>query len=165
MVPAPIIQTILYATDLGKNARAVFRLAVSMARHYDARLLILNVVEPLGTTGSTIIANYLSGETAEKINRDAAHDILHHMKERLARYSKEEMDAFGLDWAPPTDILVATGIPSEVILQIAKRYEADMIVVGTSSRSFLGSAMMGSTARRVSRHSTIPVLVVPITEE
>lgn len=165
MVSAPNIQTILYATDLGENTRTVFRLAVSQARRYNARLLILNVVEPLGSTGTAIIANYLSGEAAEKINRDGAREILEIMKQRLKVYSQEEMATFGLDWTPATEILVATGNPAEVILDVAKKYEANMIVMGTSTRSFLGNAVMGTTARRVSRHSTVPILLVPVTGE
>lgn len=161
MIPAPNIQTILFATDLGENARPIFRMAISQARRYNARLLILNVVEPLGTTGTAIIANYLSGEAAEKINRDGAREILEIMKQRLKSYSQDELNTFGLDWTPPLEILVATGNPSEVIIEVAKKYTADMIVMGTSTRSFLGNAIMGTTARRVSRHSPIPVLLIP----
>jgi nucleotide-binding universal stress UspA family protein len=161
MVPAPNIQTILYATDLGENTRPVFRLAVSQARRYNARLLMLHVVEPLGSTGTAIIANYLSGETADKINKDMAQDILGLMKKRLEAYCKEELAAFGLDRTPVTDILVATGKPCEEILNVAKKYQADMIIMGTSTTSFFGSALMGTTARRVSRHSPVPVLLVP----
>ena len=83
MVPAPNIKTILYASDLGENTRPVFRLAVSQARRYNARLLMLHVVEPLGTTGTAIIANYLSGEEADRINRVGPQDILELMKKRL----------------------------------------------------------------------------------
>lgn len=163
MVPAPNIQTILYATDLGENTRPVFRLAVSQARRYNARLLMLNVVEPLGSTGTAIIANYLSGEEAARINKEGARDILAVMRQRLDVYCQEEMESFGLDWSPPTEILVATGNPSEEILSVAKKYQADMIVMGTSTRSFFGSAIMGTTARRVSRHSEVPILLVPNT--
>lgn len=165
MVPAPNIQTILYATDLGQNTRPVFRLAVSQARRYNARLLMLHVIEPLGTTGTAIIANYLSGETADKINRDGARDILEIMKKRLDAYCREEMESFGLDRNPVTEILVATGNPSEEIIEVAKKYKADMIVMGTSTHSFFGSALMGTTARRVARHSQIPVLLVPNTQD
>jgi nucleotide-binding universal stress UspA family protein len=38
-----------------------------------------------------------------------------------------------------------------------------MIVMGTSTTSFFVSALMGTTARRVARHSEIPVLLVPNT--
>jgi nucleotide-binding universal stress UspA family protein len=161
MVPAPNIKTILYATDLGENTRPVFRLAVSQARRYDARLLMLHVVEPLGSTGTAIIANYLSGEAADKINKDGARDILEIMKKRLDAFCKDELAAYGLDRTPVTDILVATGNPSEEILEVAAKYRADMIIMGKSFHSFLGNPLMGTTARRVSRHSKIPVLLVP----
>ncbi len=161
MVPAPNIKTILYATDLGENTRPVFRLAVSQARRYNARLLMLHVVEPLGTTGTAIIANYLSGEAADKINKDGARDILEIMKRRLDAFCKEELAAYGLDRTPVTEILVATGNPSQEILEVAKKYKADMIIMGKAVHSFFGSALMGTTARRVSRHSEIPVLLVP----
>ena len=161
MVPAPNIKTILYATDLGENTRPVFRLAVSQARRYNARLLMLNVVEPLGTTGTAIIANYLSGEEAEKINKEGARDILELMKRRLDAFCKDELSAYGLDRTPVTEILVATGRPCEEILKVAKKYKADMIVMGKSTTSFLGNVVMGTTARRVARHTDIPVLLVP----
>lgn len=161
MVQAPNIQTILCGTDLSDNTRQVFRLAVSQARRYEARLLMLNVVEPLGSTGTAIIASYLSGEEATKINQESAQGILAVMREKLDAYCKEELSSFGLDWVPPINILVATGNPCEQILEVAKKYEADMIIMGTSTRSFLASAIMGTTARRVARHSEIPILLVP----
>ena len=165
MVPAPNIKTILYATDLGDNTRPVFRLAVSQARRYNARLLMLNVIEPLGTTGTAIIANYLSGEDADRINRDGPRDVLELMKKRLDAFCRDELAAYGLDRTPVTEILVATGNPSEQILEVANKYKADMIIMGKSTTSFLGSVVMGTTARRVSRHSDIPVLLVPNRKE
>jgi nucleotide-binding universal stress UspA family protein len=36
-----------------------------------------------------------------------------------------------------------------------------MIVMGQSTRKILGSKVMGSSARRVARLSTVPVLIVP----
>ncbi|WP_310600000.1 universal stress protein [Desulfobulbus sp.] len=165
MIPAPNMQTILFATDLGENTRSVFRLAVSQARRYNARLLVLHVVEPLGSTGTAIIANYLSGAAADRINKDMAEDILTIMKQRVETFCLEEMAAFGLDWTPVTEIMVASGNPAEEILDTAKKYDAGMIVMGTSTRSFLGNAIMGTTARRVSRYTSVPVLLVPMAEK
>ncbi len=161
MVPAPNIKTILYATDLGENTRPVFRLAVSQARRYNARLLLLHVVEPLGAAGTAMIANYLSGEAIDKMNNDGARDILEIMKKRLDDFCRDELEAYGLDRMPVTEILVATGNPSREIIEMATQHQADMIVMGKSFHSFFGSPLMGTTARRVSRYSTIPVLLVP----
>ncbi|MDR2549563.1 MAG: universal stress protein [Desulfobulbus sp.] len=165
MIPAPNMQTILFATDLGENSRSVFRLAVSQARRYNARLLILHVVEPLGSTGTAIIANYLSGVAADRINKDMAEEILDIMKQRVETFCLEELVAFGLDRTPVTEVMVASGNPAEEILETAKQCDVGMIVMGTSTRSFLGNAIMGTTARRVSRHTTVPVLLVPMAEK
>lgn len=165
MVPAPNIKTILYATNLDEDTRPVFRLAVSQARRYNARLLMLNVVEPLGSTGTAIIASYLSGEEATRINRDGPQDILELMKKRLDAFCRDELAAYGLDSTPVTEIMVAIGIPCQEILKTAEKYKADMIIMGKSTTSFLGNVIMGSTARRVSRLTNIPLLLVPNRKE
>jgi len=155
----PQIKTILYATDLGENTRPVFRLAVSQARRYNARLLMLHVVEPLGSTGTAIIANYLSGEAADKINKDGARDILEVMKKRLDTFCKEELTAFGLDRNPVTEIMVATGKPCEEILKVAKKYQADMIVMGNSAHSVLLRKVLGDTLLATLRDTEIPLFL------
>jgi uncharacterized Zn finger protein len=165
MVPAPNITTILYATDLGENTRPVFRLAVSQARRYNARLLMLHVIEPLGSTGTAIIANYLSGEAADKINQDGARDIIEIMKSGLDAFCQDELAAYGLDSDAGDRYPGRQRQPSEEILEVAAKYRADMIVMGKSYHSFLGNALMGTTARRVSRYSKIPVLLVPNTND
>jgi len=165
MIPAPNMRTILFATDLGENTRSIFRLAVSQARRYNARLLVLHAVEPLGSTGTAIITNYLAGVAADRITKDMAEEILAIMEQRVQTFCLEGMAAFGLDRTPETETLVVSGNPAEVILETAKKYDADMIVMGTSTRSFLGNAIMGTTARRVSRYTPVPVLLVPVTEK
>lgn len=52
------------------------------------------------------------------------------------------------------------GASSEVILQVAERERSSLIVVGASERAALPSLILGTTALRVLRGTTIPVLVV-----
>ena len=165
MVPAPNIQTILYASDLGDNTRPVFRLAVSQARRYNARLIMLHVVEPLGISGTSAVARYVSAETAAKINNDGAREMLEVMKQRLEKFCQEEIAAYGLDRTPVTEVAVATGDPSEEIINAVKHFNADMIIMGKPTRTLLGSVIMGTTARRVARHADVPVLLVPNTKK
>ena len=56
---------------------------------------------------------------------------------------------------------VVEGQPSEEILRIAEESKVDIIIMGKSTRKVRGIRVMGSTARRVSRMSKVPVLVVP----
>jgi nucleotide-binding universal stress UspA family protein len=53
------------------------------------------------------------------------------------------------------------GFPEHEILNIAKEWEADLIVIGTHGRSGLGRILTGSVAEYVIRHAEIPVLVIP----
>ncbi len=53
------------------------------------------------------------------------------------------------------------GFPNEEILNIAKEWEADMIVMGTHGRTGLSHLLSGSVAEHVVHHACIPVMVIP----
>ncbi len=162
MVPRPEINTILYATDLGEHTRPVFRMAVSQARRYDARILMMHVVPPLGSTAQSIVDSYLSREEADKLHKEGMRNLLENMKQRLDQFRKDEIAAYNLNRVPVTEIIVVSGsYPSQEILRVAEEHQADMIVMGRSTHSFFKSNIMGTTARRVTRDSHIPVLLVP----
>ncbi|WP_315982774.1 universal stress protein [Aliamphritea spongicola] len=55
----PKIKTILYTTSLGKHTRPVFRQAVNLAQQFDAHIIMLHVIEPIGELGQALIQNYL----------------------------------------------------------------------------------------------------------
>jgi nucleotide-binding universal stress UspA family protein len=82
------------------------------------------------------------------------------MKERLNKFYDDEcVEGKQSVWVK--EVLVVAGKPSEEILRVAEEEKADLIVMGKSTRKVRGVRVMGSTARRVSRMSAIPVLVVP----
>ncbi len=162
MVPRPEIHTILYATDLGEQTRPVFRMAVSQARRYDARILMVHVLPPLGTSAQSIVDSYLSKEDAEKLHKEGMRHLLENMKERLVKFCRDEIAAYNLNRVPVTEIIVVSGsYPSHEILRVAEEHHADMIVMGKSTHSFFNSEIMGTTARRVTRYSPVPVLLIP----
>lgn len=51
------------------------------------------------------------------------------------------------------------GSPEEEIINIAKEWKADMIVMGTHGRSGLSRILTGSIAEYVIKHAEIPVLI------
>ena len=57
-------------------------------------------------------------------------------------------------------MLVQVGSAFEVITNIARDYEVDLIVLTTHGKIGLKHVFMGSTAERVVRHAPCPVLVV-----
>ena len=161
MSALPKINTVLYVTDLGKNTRPVFRHAIREARVDDADLLMLHVLEPLSATGRMVIDVYLSDEDVNRLQKAGMEEVVAQMKERLQKFCAEEQDSCQLGASPVKEIVVTVGEPSEEIIRMAKKHNADLIVMGKSTHSLFGSNVMGSTARRVTRHSSVPVLVVP----
>jgi len=55
---------------------------------------------------------------------------------------------------------VATGIPSEEVINAARAEDSDLIVVGTRGKTGLAHVLLGSTAERVIRGASCPVLAV-----
>ena len=161
MSEIPEIKTILYATDLGRHMRPVFRHAISMAQHLNARIVMLHVVEPLGSTGEAVISAYLPEKKVEKMERDGMKKILKQMKKRLEDFCRDEIELCGEEDSMVRDIVVATGRPSDKIPEEAEKYHADMIVMGSSSEGFIAHGLLGSTARHVTQVSHLPVLLVP----
>ncbi len=66
------------------------------------------------------------------------------------------VEALGLD---DVELMALVGKPGQVICDLAASLPASVIVIGTSGRSGLRRAMMGSTSDHVVRHATCPVLV------
>jgi len=160
MKNSPEISTILYTSDLGKQTRPVIRHALAMAKQYNAKIIMMHVVEPIGETAKSVINSYLDEDITDEMQKESMKTLLGTMKKRLKAFYVEECE--GADESSLVkEVLVVTGKPSEEILRIAEDEKANMIVMGKSTRKVRGIRVMGSTARRVSRMSRIPVLVVP----
>ncbi len=55
---------------------------------------------------------------------------------------------------------VEMGIPERNVVETAREWQADLIVVGSHGRGFWGRAMIGSTSDAIIHNSPCPVLVV-----
>jgi len=56
------------------------------------------------------------------------------------------------------------GSTADGIINCSHEFKADLIVIGTHSRTGIDRLLSGSVAEHVVRHSEIPVLVVPSKE-
>jgi nucleotide-binding universal stress UspA family protein len=53
------------------------------------------------------------------------------------------------------------GFPKEEILNTAKEWEADIIIMGTHGKTGISHFVNGSLAEYIVRHACVPVLVIP----
>ncbi|MCG6930033.1 MAG: universal stress protein [Desulfofustis sp.] len=161
MKKLPGFNTILYATDLGEHMRPVFRTALDLAVKYQAQIIMLHVVEPMSSAIQAVVDTYLTEIDAKKVHQDGMREVLQTMKRRLSRFCEEELGSQQQQDLRVKEVLVVSGRPSEEIVKAAGKHGADLIVLGKATHHVFGSEVAGSTARRVTRHSNIPVLIVP----
>ncbi|SDP17606.1 universal stress protein [Desulforhopalus singaporensis] len=156
----PDIKTILYTSDLGGHTYPVFHHAIASAKQNDAKIIMLHVVEPITDAVKAVIDTYYPKERTERTQKETMREILETMKKRLKKFYRDQ--SYEKEYSELVkEVIVVAGKPSEEILRVAEEEGADMIVMGKSTRKVRGIRIMGSTARRVSRMSPIPVLIVP----
>lgn len=160
----PEIKTILYTTDMGDHMRPVFVYAVEMARKFEAKVIMLHVTEPLSSGVLLAIDVYMPGTSAKELIEDGMKKSLQVMKQRLEDFCEEELNNNSEDRAIISKVKVVSGRSAESIIHQAEQLEVDLIVVGTHTDPSIGAHLLGSTARRVTQLSKIPVLVVPVHE-
>jgi nucleotide-binding universal stress UspA family protein len=83
--------------------------------------------------------------------------------DRAQRALNQHRDTVAAHDVPATTRLVE-GNPADAIVDHAREIHASMIVMGTHGRSGFRRFLLGSTAERVVRMSTVPVLTVHLPE-
>ena len=131
-----------------------------MAKQYNAQIIMLHVVEPVSETALAVINTYLSKDLTADAQKETMKGVIVTMKERLEKFYDDELDD-GKQSNSVKEVLDVSGKPSEEILRICEEEKASIVIMGKSTRKVRGIRVMGSTARRVSRMSRVPVLVVP----
>ncbi|RAJ87337.1 nucleotide-binding universal stress UspA family protein [Chitinophaga dinghuensis] len=132
---------IMIAVDLSPFSEEVIRQGVTLAQRMNASVTLFSVVEVgLGIALAETVAD-LPARIRET-------------EESLAAFKNQH---------PGTDInvVVATGNPKVVTLEVAHERNAAYLVVGTQGRTGLDHMLLGSTAESIIRHARIPVLVIP----
>lgn len=136
------VRSILVPVDFSEPSLEALPHALALARKCEAQLTLLHVIEPFHPD------LFLDTTQSQRDARKAAH-------ERLTNLA----DATKKSW-PRTGRELRTGHPVDTITALAKRTNADLIVLGTSGRTGVKRALIGSVAERVVRHAPCPVLVV-----
>lgn len=153
----PEINTILYTTSLGKHTRPVFRHAVKMASLYNAKIIMLHVVEPIGETGQALIQSYLSKDLIKTMHDEGLAKVKDNMKERVVAFYEDELKMIDGQPALQIEQIVGEGNRSDEIVEVANAINADLIIMG--SHNSLGRS--SRTTRQVIKYSARPVMVVP----
>jgi nucleotide-binding universal stress UspA family protein len=149
------INTILYTTDLGQDMHSSLNMAMSLAEKYQAKVTLLNVIEPINTS----VYNWGSAEMWGEIQENSlAHAEKTSIEQVNAFFAEELVGDSNI--ARPT-VRVINGNVTQSILDCSDEINADIIVMGSHGYSALGELLLGSVADKVMRLSKRPVLLVP----
>jgi nucleotide-binding universal stress UspA family protein len=141
---------VLFATDFSQGSEHALETAVSFAKHYGAELLMTHVV----TVWDYDPAN--PEWRFPPLPSEHVSEIETHGKERLDETGESVSDS-GVD---VRTLLVRGFDPGLEIARTAEDEDADLIVMSTHGRTGVSHLVIGSTAEKVVRYATCPVLTV-----
>jgi nucleotide-binding universal stress UspA family protein len=140
-------QRILVAYDGSRHARHALLEAIQLARTYPVRLRIIYVMEVMPWEFGNDTAPGDLRQAFETLVKNSE-DILQEARELTANAGVEAE----LELIETTEQNIAN-----VILEQARLWPADMIVMGTHGRGTLQRMLLGSVAHGVTHHASIPV--------
>jgi nucleotide-binding universal stress UspA family protein len=141
---------ILVPLDGSETSNKALATALQMARQAAGRVRLVHVVEELSYLSGLDRHGGYSGELM-KISRENGSAILDDGM-AVARSAGVEADNMLFDKFGER--------LGEVVSEAAKRWNADLIVLGTHGRRGVGRLLMGSGAEQIIRLAPVPVLVV-----
>ena len=144
-------KTILFATDFSEGSDFAFQAALSLARKYEGKLILIHIInEPVDLRGFYV--PHISFDKLEEEIEQGAEKLM----EKFCRTHIKDFSNY--------ETFVLPGIPYDEIIKKAEEFETDLIVMGTHGRTGLDHVLFGSTAEKVVRKSPIPVMTIRIQE-
>lgn len=141
------MERILCPMDFSEFSAKSYEYAHSLARHYDARLFLEHVIQPL----TMMYPDFAFPVSFNQIYSNLTEDAEKQLKEVVKNYS--------LNGIHP-EMVVREGFPTDAILEFADLNNINLIVMGTHGRRGIDRLAMGSVTERILRKAHCPVLVV-----
>jgi len=147
----PQITRIVVPIDFSEYSKRAFRYAIDFAQTFGAEMILVYVVEPV-----IYPADFSFGQVALPSLERELHD---RSLEQLNLLIKSEMPE-----GVSARCVIRSGKPFVEIIQVAKEEHADLIIIATHGHSGIEHVLFGSTAEKVVRKSSCPVLSLRSTE-
>lgn len=144
-----MFKKILFCTDFSENSHYAFVYALSLAKTFKSKLLILHVTPP--PVHPEQLSAYLHTEQMEQLKVSQKQELDRH----LDIHYLQKMEEFS-----NYQVILIEGEPFIEIIQLVKKESVDLIVMGTHGRTGLDHILFGSTAEKVVRKSPCPVFTI-----
>jgi nucleotide-binding universal stress UspA family protein len=142
------IKLILCPIDFSEFSARAYDHALSLAKHYQAKLVAQHVLE---------LWRYPSADFAASagLYEEFCHALTESRKKQLQEFVKNHTHD-----EIQTERVVSEGMAPDAILSFAQAQKTDVIVMGTHGRRGYDRLMLGSVTDRVMRRAPCPVLAI-----
>lgn len=141
------MKRIIVPIDFSSYSDFAFSSAIKIAQKANSSITCVNVVSSL--LDWTNLSNEQKAKNTEVLDLEAE--------------AKDKLKAFVLEHklhGVPVESVVEIGVPQHVILEVAKKHKANLIVIGTYGAGFQEGKFIGSTVQHVLRNAECPVMAV-----
>jgi nucleotide-binding universal stress UspA family protein len=133
---------VLFATDFSEMSDHAFTCVEQMASSGVGKITLVHVHKKPG------FEEYHKTYSQESNEQDMAR--LENLKQELLEKGSSQID-----------MEVGFGVPYQEITRLIRESDAQLVVMGTQGRGFVGEFFLGSVSHNVVRHSAAPVLLIP----
>jgi nucleotide-binding universal stress UspA family protein len=137
------MKTIVVATDLSGQSEAALEYARKLAGGYGARIVLAHGIDPLDYAAVDAVPGRVLKGLSEK-----------------ARAALDALAGDLLREGIPSHSEIRQGAVAQMLVDVARQYEAGLIVIGTKGIEGAGPVFVGAVAEQLVRLSPCPVLAV-----
>ena len=151
-----MIKRILVATDASEASNRALNMAAQLSAQYDADLHIIHVIRDMQIPFEIKEIPELESDTIESF-ASAREEIMRKIAQSVLKTARKSAEKSG---ASRVETTIGTGDPASSILDLAKRREIDLIVIGTRGLGKLKGQILGSVSRKVTNNAETSCLTV-----
>lgn len=145
---------VLLSTDFSEQAEEAYPWAAKLASCDGGTVVLMHALEDDLVATAPVFAGYMAPGA---LDLGSYRDEFRAGARRALEAAAEKLRGFGVEVEP---VLVERGKPSQAIVAAARELKCNMIVISTHGRGGLAHLLLGSTAEKVVRTASIPVLTV-----
>ena len=117
-----------------------------------------------GLRANFVLANVQEPATLYEVVVAHDADVIEHVSAAAAAHSLESAQALLRAAGAEFESEVGTGDPGHVLVDIAERFECELVIMGARGVGALRAALLGSVSTSVLHASSVPVLIVKTLE-
>ena len=148
------MKKVVIALDYSPGAQKVAEAGYAFVKDMQAQVCLVHVV----ADAAYYSIDYSPIMGYEGLNTAHTLQLVEELKGEAGKFL--EASAFHLKGSG-IETRVLEGPPADAILEFAGEWGADLLIMGTHSRSGLEKLLMGNVASNVLKHTHVPLLVIP----